>query len=178
MTRPAHDTVAQPAIHVLLVDDDAFLLALMVEILGDMPIASVQMAQSGLEGLALYRTSAQRPNVIVCDLCMPGLGGMEFLGQLAKERADADIFIISGHNRTPPDDPNWGLATYDGPVLHLAEKMARLQGLRVRGTFEKPITRAIMTNMMALLKAPITASFNDPESVGQRNRPQTGLRAG
>jgi CheY-like chemotaxis protein len=158
MIRPAHDTVGQPALHVLLVDDDAFLLELMVEILNDMRVASIQIARSGLEGLAVYRSSPQRPNVIVCDLCMPQLGGMEFLGQLAKERAGADIFIISGHNRTPPNDPNWGLATYDGPVLHLAEKMARLQGLRVRGTFEKPITREVMAHMVQLLANPVAAS--------------------
>lgn len=178
MTRPAHDTVGLPAIHVLLVDDDAFLLAMMVEILNDMQVASIQIAHSGQEGLAVYRSSAQQPNLIVCDLCMPELGGMEFLGQLAKERADADIFIISGHNRTPPDDPNWGLATYDGPVLHLAEKMARLQGLRVRGTFEKPITRDTMLNMMQLLDAPMATKTPKAGSVRQRSRPQTGLRAG
>jgi CheY-like chemotaxis protein len=158
MNRSALDTASPPAIHVLLVDDDAFLLALMVEMMNGMRVASIQVAHSGLEGLAVYRSSAQRPNVIVCDLYMPKLGGMEFLGQLAKERADADIFIISGHNRTPPDDPNWGLATYDGPVLHLAEKMARLQGLRVRGTFEKPITRDVITNMLALLAVPAAAT--------------------
>ncbi len=158
MNRPALDTVSPPALHVLLVDDDAFLLALMVEILNDMGVASIQIAHSGLEGLAVYRSSAQRPNVIVCDLCMPKLGGIEFLGQLAKERADASIFIISGHNRTPPDDPNWKLATYDGPVLHLAEKMARLQGLRVRGSFEKPITRDVMANMIQLLGVPVVAT--------------------
>lgn len=178
MIRPAHDTVGLPAIHLLLVDDDAFLLALMVEILNDLPVTSIQIAHSGVEGLAVYRNSAQRPNVIVCDLCMPELGGMEFLGHLAKERADADIFIISGHNRTPPDDPNWRLATYDGPVLHLAEKMARLQGLRVRGTFEKPITREVMANMIQLLGAPVVANISPSESGCKRSRPQTGLRAG
>jgi CheY-like chemotaxis protein len=143
-----------------------------------MRVTSIQIAHSGLEGLAVYRNSAQRPNVIVCDLCMPGLGGMEFLGQLAKERADADIFIISGHNRTPPNDPNWGLATYDGPVLHLAEKMARLQGLRVRGTFEKPITREVMASIIQLLAPPVAANVGNIESVCERSRPQTGLRAG
>ena len=137
--------------HVLLVDDDAFLLEVMVELLSGIGITSVQVAHSGVEGLAVFRKSKPTPNVVVCDLCMPQVDGMEFLRQLAKERCQADILIISGHNLTPPDDPNWGLATYDGPVLHLAEKMARLQGLRVRGTFEKPITRNKVLAMMQLV---------------------------
>lgn len=148
----AESTPAAPrALHVLLVDDDVFLLELMVELLASIGVTSVQVAHSGLEGLANYRKSKPTPNVVVCDLCMPHLDGMEFLRQLAKERAQADIVIVSGHNRTPPKDPNWGLATYDGPVLHLAEKMARLQGLRVRGTFEKPITRDKVLAMMRLV---------------------------
>ena len=142
-------TEAAPrALHLLLVDDDVFLLELMVELLASIGITKVQVAHSGIDGLTKYRTSNPPPNVVVCDLCMPQIDGMEFLRQLAKERCLADIVIVSGHNRTPPNDPHWELAKYDGPVLHLAEKMARLQGLRVRGTFEKPITRDKVLKMM------------------------------
>lgn len=151
MTPPVAATLEVQSLHVLLVDDDAFVLELMATMLGDMGVASVQVAHSGLEGLTVYRQSAPAPNVVICDLCMPHLGGMDFLSQLAKERCQAVIVIISGHNFTPPDDPNWGLAKYDGPVLHLAEKMARLQGLRVRGTFEKPITSEKIAKMVQLI---------------------------
>lgn len=135
-------------LRVLLVDDDIFLLELMVELLNTLGVTQVQMAHCGKEGLALYRKSSPAPTLVVCDLCMPGLDGMEFLRQLAKEQCQADIVIVSGHNRTPPNDPGWALSKYDGPVLHLAEKMARLQGLRVRGSFEKPITRDKVLTMM------------------------------
>lgn len=158
MKHPVGTPADSRALHVLLVDDDAFLLELMVEIFGSMGVASVQIAHSGLEGLSVYRKSATPPNVVICDLCMPHLGGMEFLSQLAKERCQADILIMSGHNHTPPDDPNWRLAEYDGPLLHLAEKMARLQGLKVRGTFEKPITREKVLDMIQLLQRPLAAT--------------------
>lgn len=151
MEHAVRTQAAPGGFHVLLVDDDVFLLELMVDFLGSIGVTSVQVAQSGEAGLAMYRQSTPTPNVVVCDLCMPKLDGMEFLRQLAKERCPADIVIVSGHNHTPPNDPNWGLATYDGPVLHLAEKMARLQGLKVRGTFEKPITRDTVLAMMQLV---------------------------
>lgn len=151
MTQLVATATEVQSLHVLLVDDDAFVLELMATMLGDRGVASVQIAHSGLEGLTIYRQSAPHPNVVICDLCMPHLGGMDFLSQLAKERCQADIVIVSGHNLTPPDDPNWGLAKYDGPVLHLAEKMARLQGLKVRGTFEKPITSEKISKMVQLI---------------------------
>jgi len=141
-------------LHVLLVDDDPYLLELMVEILGSLGVASVAMALSAVDGLSTYRHSVPKPNVVICDLCMPHLGGMEFLAALAKEGCDADILIVSGHNFTPPADPNWSLAKYDGPVLHLAEKLARLQGLRVCATFEKPVTREKVQQMLHSLRLP------------------------
>ncbi len=141
---------------ILLVDDDALQLDLMAQLLGRLGITSVQMAHSGLEGLELYRNSTVAPNMIVVDLCMPQVDGMAFLQQLARERCQADIIIVSGHNLTPPNDPEWPLVHYDGLVLHLAEKLARLQGLRVRGTFEKPITRDTVLAMMELVGQPVT----------------------
>ena len=158
MTQHVATATGVQSLHVLLVDDDAFVLELMTDILEELGVASVQVARSGLEGLSVYRQSTVRPNVIICDLCMPHLGGMDFLSQLAKERCKAAILIVSGHNFTPPDDPNWGLAKYDGPVLHLAEKMARLQGLQVRGTFEKPLTRETVTEMVYLVGGTATVA--------------------
>lgn len=151
MEKPSTTTAHQH--HVLLVDDDAFQLAWMSELFASVGITSVLTAQSAMEGLELYRNSVPTPDVVVCDLCMPQVDGMDFLRLLAKERCHADILIVSGHNRTPPDDPNWGLAHYDGPILHLAGKMAHVQGLRVRGTFEKPITREKVQAMVELLTA-------------------------
>jgi len=154
MKHPVTTPADAHALRVLLVDDDSFVLELMADMLRSMGVPSIQVAQCGIEGLAAYQKSVPPPNVIICDLCMPRLGGMDFLSELAKERCQAAIAIISGHNRTPPNDPNWQLAKYDGSVLHLAEKMARLQGLKVRGTFEKPITRETMAEIVQRVCSP------------------------
>lgn len=157
MEHAVRNAMPPPELRVLLVDDDPFQLKLMAELLGSIGITSVQVARSGLEGLEVYRKSMPPPQVIVVDLCMPQLDGMGFLRQLSMERCQAAIVIVSGHNRTPPDDPNWNLIHYDGPVLHLAEKFAHLQGLRVRGTFEKPITLDKVVAMMQLAGHPVAA---------------------
>ncbi len=135
-------------LHILLVDDDEFLLELMKETLLDLGATSVELARNGIEGLKLFNHANPKPNLIICDLCMPQLGGMELLSHLSRESCQAEVLIMSGHNLTPPKDQHWNLSNYSGPVLNLAEKLARIQGIKVRATFEKPITRVKVVDML------------------------------
>ncbi len=148
---------AYAKLHVLLVDDDEFLLEVMKVTLRDLGVASIVLAKNGFEGLSKYRQAQVRPNLIICDLCMPQLGGMELLSHLALDGCQADILIISGHNLVPPVDQHWALANYNGPILNLAEKIARIQGLKVHASFEKPITREKIIEMLDLVVA-----YNSP----------------
>ena len=58
--------------------------------------ADVDEAADGVEGLARLR--AQTPNVIVADLRMPRMGGVELYAQLEEERPDlaARVLFLSG----------------------------------------------------------------------------------
>jgi CheY-like chemotaxis protein len=142
-------TAANPnPLHILLVDDDEFLLDLMKDTLLDLGATSVVLARNGIEGLKLFKQANPKPNLIICDLCMPQLGGMELLSHLSREACQAEVLIMSGHNLTPPKDQHWNLSNYSGPVLNLAEKLARIQGIKVRATFEKPITRVKVVDML------------------------------
>ncbi len=152
MTHPETENINRSHLKILLVDDDEFLLDLMRESLLGLGVGSVDIARNGLEGLGFYKRTQDKPNVVICDLCMPQLGGMEFLSHLAREGCKADVLIISGHNHVPPKNTHWNLAYYNGPVLNLAEKLARIQGLNVKATFEKPITHEKLMDMMQLLE--------------------------
>jgi CheY-like chemotaxis protein len=151
MTQASRVNVDHRSLNILLVDDDEFLLEIMRATLSDMNVASIQVAKNGLEGLSVFKNSEIQPNMVICDLCMPQLGGMEFLNHLAREGCQADIFIMSGHNLIPPKDTHWNLGNYNGPVLNLAEKLARIQGLKVRASFEKPITRDKIVEMLDMI---------------------------
>ncbi|MBR7799587.1 response regulator [Undibacterium fentianense] len=149
----SNTNAAYQKLHVLLVDDDEFLLELMKVTLRDLGVGSVALAHNGFEGLNAYRQNSQRPNLIICDLCMPQLGGMELLSHLALDGCQSDILIISGHNLVPPVDNHWSLSNYNGPILNLAEKIARIQGLKVHASFEKPITREKIIEMLDVVIA-------------------------
>lgn len=165
MTPNPDANAAYAKLHVLLVDDDEFLLEIMKVTLRDLGVSSILLAKNGFEGLNTFRQATIRPNLIICDLCMPQLGGMELLSHLALDGCKADILIISGHNLIPPVDNHWALANYNGPILNLAEKIARIQGLKVHASFEKPITREKIIEMLDLV-----VTFNAPPPAIQASK--------
>ncbi len=73
-------------------------------------------------------------DVIVLDLAMPGIDGIELIRLLADNRSRASINLISG---------------FDAGVLRSARELATGQGLRVIGTLTKPIS---IDDLESLLK--------------------------
>jgi serine/threonine-protein kinase len=69
---------------ILIVDDDPSLVALFTAVIADaVPNARIASANDGLVALEIVRAAA--PALILLDLQMPRLGGMEFLHQLQGE---------------------------------------------------------------------------------------------
>ena len=78
---------------VLLVDDDEDILEFMREELA--PLFSVETAKDGLEGLERYQSFA--PDIIIADIVMPGLNGIELIEKIRKDDA-VTLITISGNN--------------------------------------------------------------------------------
>jgi CheY-like chemotaxis protein len=53
----------------------------------------VRVARSGLEGIEAAR--AWRPEIVLCDLDMPGLSGREVAGKLREEPALASVRLVA-----------------------------------------------------------------------------------
>jgi CheY-like chemotaxis protein len=72
-------TGALLGIRVLVVDDNADVLDLMAAVLGG---AQAEVATAGSAELALEAVRARRPDVLLCDLHMPGVDGFELIHRL------------------------------------------------------------------------------------------------
>jgi PAS domain S-box-containing protein len=55
----------------------------------------VLTAQSGAEGLAEFEK--EKPDIIITDIKMPGMGGIEVLGKIKALEPEAEVIIITGH---------------------------------------------------------------------------------
>lgn len=90
---------AQPKIRVMLVDDHAVARAgyrFLLDNLSD--ISVVGEAQSGEDALGLY--PELKPDVVILDLTMPGIGGRETLAQLKVRWPDIRVLVCTMHETT------------------------------------------------------------------------------
>jgi len=82
------------ALRVLFVDDEEELVSTVVERLELRDIAATG-ATSGRE--ALDRAAEQAFDVVVLDVRMPGLGGLQVLDALRGQGADQPVVVLTGH---------------------------------------------------------------------------------
>lgn len=83
-------------ISILIADDHPLILAGLSTLLGAMPeFRLVAQATDGLQAVAMYRQ--HRPDVVIMDLGMPHLNGVDAIEQIRAEDASASIVILTTH---------------------------------------------------------------------------------
>ena len=86
-------------IRIMLVDDHAVVrmgFRLLLE--GSPEMKVVAEAESGEEALRTY--AEVKPDVLVLDISMPGIGGLEAVSRLLAREPDARILVLSAHEDT------------------------------------------------------------------------------
>ena len=98
------------ALRVLFVDDEEELVATVVERLGLRGIAATG-ATSGQE--ALDRVAEQPFDVVVLDVRMPGLGGLDVIGRVKHSHPDLAVILLSGHGAKEDVEVGLRLGAFD-----------------------------------------------------------------
>ena len=107
---------------VLVLDDDPFMLAMLKDMLHTIGVRDVYAEASTRH--ALSTLAEQGPEVLICDLALPDMDGIEFLQAAAERGFRGKVILLSG---------------MDSGVRDAAGELARVLGLRVAGIFRKPI---------------------------------------
>lgn len=118
----------------MVVDDDEFFLATVVEMLKVLAIEHVLLARNGAQGLKLLNTHDKPVDFILCDVFMPDMDGIEFLGCLADLQFQGGVMVASGVDRQ---------------LLELTQTLATDRGLQFLGAFIKPVLLASLSDAMA-----------------------------
>ncbi len=83
-------------VRVLLADDHTLVRAGLRKLLEAMP--EVEVVGEASDGLALLALAAQlRPTLVLMDIAMPGLNGLEATARLARQSTDIRVLILSMH---------------------------------------------------------------------------------
>lgn len=121
----------QPSL--LLVDDDPFMLGMQSRMLRSMGYTMIGTAASADAALMLLGEGRAVVDVIVCDLNMPDVDGLEFLRRLGDSDFRGSVILLSG----------------EGPrIIHAVQKLLASRPLLILGALEKPAGR---TALRALL---------------------------
>ena len=77
---------------VLIVDDDQLMRVMLRDALADVPCV-ISEADSGTAGLK--KLDEVKPAVVLLDLVMPGLSGMDVLTRITSQHSDIGVLVLS-----------------------------------------------------------------------------------
>ena len=123
-------------LQVMVVEDHGFQRRIALRLLAELGVENALEGADGLDALQVLRRQPTPPDVVLVDLDMPGMDGIECIGQIAQERLARAVVVVSA---------------LDPALLNTVQTMARAYGLRVLGSVEKPLTRDKLESVLSRL---------------------------
>lgn len=141
----------------LIVDDSPVQREYMLQLCRDIGFVELSYAENG--EIALPMLQQQQFDVLICDLEMPGLDGIELLHKVASLNCNAAVIIVSGREQN---------------LLTAVELMARSDGLQVLGSLQKPLDTAAFSQLLSQLKPQAQSNKNPAQ---QQQQPLLDFKA-
>lgn len=116
-------------LRVLIVDDDPFTHELLASMLRQLGVTRIALAADGERGVAALSDARGAPDVIICDLNMPGKDGFQVMEALAASTFKGGVILLSGMEQR---------------VLNSAALMGRFHQLKILGVAQKPVSKAAL----------------------------------
>ncbi|MCP4284073.1 MAG: response regulator [Gammaproteobacteria bacterium] len=120
----------------LVIEDNAFTSIMVCETLRSLGAQVIETASTGREAFDVIVNSQAPPDVLLVDLRMPEMGGMELIKRLAEQRYVGHLVLTSG---------------VDEQTLGSVEEVARTINVNVLGCLTKPITASALGDLLAKL---------------------------
>jgi EAL domain-containing protein (putative c-di-GMP-specific phosphodiesterase class I)/FixJ family two-component response regulator len=115
---------ARSDIRILVLDDEPFMLMLLARQLANLGFTRVDTCDNGQAALDRVDDAALAPQLILCDLNMPGMDGVEFVRKLVEHGYTGSLILVSGE---------------DERTLHSARRLVQAHHIEVLGSLQKPV---------------------------------------
>lgn len=124
---------------ILVVDDEPFALALITHQLGRLGFPNVLAHDRATDALALLAADVHAADLILLDLQMPEMDGVEFVRHLAGLSYPGALILLSAE---------------DERIIETVRKLARAHNLDVRGALHKPVTPEQLQGLLGEMPSP------------------------
>ncbi len=111
-------------LRILILDDEPFMLKLLARMLVNHGFPLVTCCEKGEDALRLVDDVATRPSLIMLDLNMPGMDGIEFVRHLVDRNFTGSLILVSGEGER---------------MLRTAEKLVQAHKIQILGYLQKPV---------------------------------------
>jgi EAL domain-containing protein (putative c-di-GMP-specific phosphodiesterase class I)/CheY-like chemotaxis protein len=147
---------------ILVLDDDAFALKLICFQLKKLGYPAIHAFSSPATALEYMRNDANAVALILCDLQMPEIDGIEFIQRVVDLNYKGGLIVISGE---------------DGRTLKSAQNFAENFGLMSLGALSKPVKVAHLEALMRdAQKSLLKAKHSEPKTVDVSRYKSTDIR--
>ena len=116
-----------------IIDDDAFTCLCLKKLLQRYGAEEMAIFEDAADAVSWIDDPDNNPDIIICDLNMPKLNGVEFMLHLAKRKFPGGIILISTTTQ----------------LLNTIRNLAHAHSLNVIGTVGKPFVNAEIQNLLA-----------------------------
>jgi EAL domain-containing protein (putative c-di-GMP-specific phosphodiesterase class I) len=129
----------------LVVDDDPLMTELIAMLLRDCGFVQIDIADGG--HAALEHLSRSTADLLICDLNMPGMDGVQLMSRIAALEQRPAIILVSGeHSR----------------ILDSSRQFAEAKQLTLLGVLRKPVAREPLISLLDLYRPQTELPRADP----------------
>jgi EAL domain-containing protein (putative c-di-GMP-specific phosphodiesterase class I)/AmiR/NasT family two-component response regulator len=132
---------------VLVVEDHPFQRRVALTLLARLGVGTLLEAPDGAAALDLL-AEVSPPDVIICDLDMPAMDGVEFIRHVAQRGLASAVAIASGLDRG---------------ILDTVRAVGEGYGLQVLGAVEKPLTATVLGGLLSVYRPRTSIDEAEPD---------------
>ena len=111
-------------IRILVLDDEPFMLKLITNMLGNLGYTRIETFANGHAALERLDDGSKIVDLIMLDLNMPGMDGVEFIRNLADRTYRGSLVLVSGVEKR---------------ILETAHRLAQGRRMKILGHLQKPV---------------------------------------
>jgi DNA-binding NtrC family response regulator len=135
---------------ILVIDDEKSIRSTLKEIL-EYENYEVHLAASGPEGLEQF--AAEKYDIVLCDIKMPEMDGLEVVGKIFEQTSDVQVIMISGHGNIDTAVQAIKLGAYD-----FIEKPLDLNRMLI--TIRNAMDKSTLITETKVLKKKVSKTFD------------------